>query len=55
MKQYEITIEARHVGIYQADNPKEAEKIAEQISNDAYNRLNGKYNVEVICVEEVQE
>ena len=54
MKSYKIVIEATKTGTYTADSLEEAQEIADAEATNAYNRLNGRYSVEVVSVEEVE-
>lgn len=51
MADYNITIIAEHSGTYTADSIEEAEKIAQDEACEAYNRLKGRYRVEIERVE----
>lgn len=55
MKSYKIEIEITNAGgIYTAGSIEEAQKIADEISDDIYNRLGGSCSVEIGTIEEVK-
>lgn len=55
MPSFKIVIVATNDGVYTAKDLKEAQEIAEQECDDAWNGLRGRYDVDIISVEEVPE
>ena len=52
--EYKIVIEATFDGNYRFENMDEANAFSDEFALETYNRLNGKFSVEVISVEEVK-